>query len=1176
MSDPGENLPSIAQQGPPENTRNTPEAQKNQRLKWSVEDNAEVMWCHLYILEKTGTTSIKDVYNLWRQRNPIVRPELNANKLATQRRFIEKSKKLSEQCLNKIKNDVRACVEASRGCNETNENSQSASTEEGTHEESFSTTTGDQDISGQLDTTRDQPESRDEKEQEVNTLTNLKEKLFQILKETPCTNDTLEPLKKINEKEMPKKLFGQVNKVIGEVISEEERTTGEISLAFLRRVLYSGGLLVIRETSKETSNNSKKKNTRVEPPWKRRLMGKIEEHRRIISQLNEIKKGNQSNRLRRLRRELFERFQIHTDNDLSETLEKMKQKLQAKSARIARYEKRAKQFWQNKTFAENPGRLYNELRQKIEPPEVGPGKEEVEHFWKGIWESECEHNKEASWLQAEKEKYSESPMMEWSMITEVEVKKIISKTANWKAPGHDGIQNFWLKRFHVTHRYLALSFNKLIENPAQIPEWLTKGRTFLFPKNKQADEAKNYRPITCLSTTYKLLTGIIADRLHDHLTSSHMFPVEQRGCARNTYGTKDHLLLSKALVEDCKKHRKNLSLAWIDYKKAFDSIPHSWLLETLKIHRTPDILIEFLRSAMEQWDLDLSLKLKNNTILVKGVRIRRGIFQGDSLSPLLFCMALMPLSSLLNKMKAGYQMRSSKVKVNHLLYIDDLKLISKNDQELKEQLCTVKEFSNDIRMEFGLEKCAKASFIKGKIKSTENIILDDLSIQELDQGDFYKYLGIDEHDGIDYLRMKDKIRKEYFRRIRMILRTELNAKNKAIGITTLAVPVVSYSLGVIQWTKEELRKIDSKTRKLLTCHGLLHPRANVDRLNVPREEGGRGFTEIASLQKITKVGITNYLKIKKNEKLIGILYEHERSKIEKTLEELPESERIENTDQTKTDTERVKQTKKNAKKRIQEEKKNNWHEKKMHGQFLKEIEKSHIDTELTWKWLQKGDLKGETEALITSCQDQAIATNYYKAKILKTSADPKCRLCKVEPETIQHIMSACPILAKKEYLERHDAVASCLHWNVCKYYNLKVAEKWYEHMPAPVTESEKVTIIWNMQLQTDRYIQASKPDLIIKDRQLNTCLIIDVAVPSDYNLVQKEAEKISKYRDLEIEIKRMWKMKTKIIPAVIGATGAVAKSAVKHISEIPGKHNLVALQKTVLLKSAHIVRKVIG
>jgi len=88
-------------------------------------------------------------------------------------------------------------------------------------------------------------------------------------------------------------------------------------------------------------------------------------------------------------------------------------------------------------------------------------------------------------------------------------------------------------------------------------------------------------------------------------------------------------------------------------------------------------------------------------------------------------------------------------------------------------------------------------------------------------------------------------------------------------------------------------------------------------------------------------------------------------------------------------------------------------------------------------------------------------------------------------------------------------------------------------------------------------------------------MLIDVASSGDRNLIKKEAEKILKYKDLTIEIQRMWNVKTKVIPVIIGATGTISKSFRKYVSNIPGKHEVKELHKTTILGTAHILRKVL-
>jgi len=128
-------------------------------------------------------------------------------------------------------------------------------------------------------------------------------------------------------------------------------------------------------------------------------------------------------------------------------------------------------------------------------------------------------------------------------------------------------------------------------------------------------------------------------------------------------------------------------------------------------------------------------------------------------------------------------------------------------------------------------------------------------------------------------------------------------------------------------------------------------------------------------------------------------------------------------------------------------------------------------------------------------------------------------------------------------------------------------------VPKPVEKSQgcKVTILWNQQVQTDRTIHNNKPDIIIRDNEKGTCMIIDVAISGDRNVIKMEAEKILKYKDLTIEIQRMWNVKTKMIPVIIGATGTISKSFRKYVSNIPGKHKVKELQKSAILSTAHIL-----
>ena len=94
-----------------------------------------------------------------------------------------------------------------------------------------------------------------------------------------------------------------------------------------------------------------------------------------------------------------------------------------------------------------------------------------------------------------------------------------------------------------------------------------------------------------------------------------------------------------------------------------------------------------------------------------------------------------------------------------------------------------------------------------------------------------------------------------------------------------------------------------------------------------------------------------------------------------------------------------------------------------------------------------------------AAQDQAISKNYFKNKSLKQEIESKCRLCKQQEETTDHLTLGCPILVKNAYLMRHNKVCTHLHYSVCKALGTETTDKWYTHMPKPVCEEGDVTVL---------------------------------------------------------------------------------------------------------------------
>jgi hypothetical protein len=294
-------------------------------------------------------------------------------------------------------------------------------------------------------------------------------------------------------------------------------------------------------------------------------------------------------------------------------------------------------------------------------------------------------------------------------------------------------------------------------------------------------------------------------------------------------------------------------MMWIDYAKAYDSVPHSWIEESLNLYKVDPIIVRFILVLMKTWRTRMILPHANGSIETDEIKIETGIFQGDTFSPLLFCLTINPLSNILKRAQLGF--KTLKTSISHLLYMDDLKAFTKNKEDMTRCENLIKRFSKDIKMSFGIEKCAVLHIEKGKV--TDSPLLSD--IPNLDVEDSYKYLGVVEASEILHDEIKAKTTKEFIRRTRAILKSHLTTSNTTQAINGFALPILRYGFGIIRWTKTELTKLDRKVRKLLTATKFHHPKSNTHRLHISRKGGGRGVTSVLDCYEQECSGIAKYL-----------------------------------------------------------------------------------------------------------------------------------------------------------------------------------------------------------------------------------------------------------------------------------------------------------------------------
>ena len=243
-----------------------------------------------------------------------------------------------------------------------------------------------------------------------------------------------------------------------------------------------------------------------------------------------------------------------------------------------------------------------------------------------------------------------------------------------------------------------------------------------------------------------------------------------------------------------------------------------------------------------------------------------------------------------------------------------------------------------------------------------------------------------ECDRVKEQEMKGKFRNEYFRRAKFILKSKLNGRSKIMALNTWVVSILTYGAGILKWNKNDLQEIDRKTRKFMTMNKELHPRSDVERLYVSRKNGGTGLIGCENSMKSEENGLGWYVKNNIEPFLVAV----------KTSRAITHKETVDPKEFMKTK---------------EEQRKNEWASKRMHGQFARDMEDKDKNT---WRWMRNSDLKGCTKALICSAQEQSIHTNYIKCNIEKTAKSPLCRMCGTRNETISHIVSEFGKLAQKE------------------------------------------------------------------------------------------------------------------------------------------------------------------
>ena len=679
-----------------------------------------------------------------------------------------------------------------------------------------------------------------------------------------------------------------------------------------------------------------------------------------------------------------------------------------------------------------------------------------------------------------------------------------------------------------------------------------RGRTVLIPKKGCQGRPEQYRPITCLNTGYKLLTSVITILLRSHIESNSILPVEQKALRRQRRGCLDALLVDSMVCGEARCRKKSLSVAWIDYTKAYDRVPHEWILEVLKSIGAPQPLWQCISDLIPKWSSVFSVGTGRNAVKAT-LKYHRGLFQGDSLSPLLFCLCIAPLSCALNGLKTGFRSVEMGDTISHTLFMDDLKVYAASKKGLERTLSVVDRVSEAVGMQLGLQKCAVAHISKGRtIEGGDLSLSNDRVLRAAGRGNPYAYLGIKQVFEPDLAAIKKGLMDMYVLRLRRIWSSELNGRNKVQASNVWAVALFRYFFACLKWTRQDLVKLDRTTRRLIRKFRCHQYGAAVERVTLPRGRGGRGLASLVHIFEREVLSTVSYVCDVGDPQLKGVfrhwlflggqhrcnILQSAQAILEKYQMEVLLSE--EGARRPSGDRVAPRLLARLLKEAQMEALVDSLCQKKIHGCFYKQCQGEGWDTSGSHAWFLDGRLRGQTEGLVVAAQDGVIFTRAYRARVLKEkNISTSCRVCGSAVETLGHLLSRCHPYDWTLYKQRHDRVLYQVLLALCRKFKITIPDsmKWGASgwSGVGVLESSEVKMLLDVSTPTDRMITERRPDLVVFLYATRCAYILEVACAWDPLVVEREKEKRLKYAEYAADLATQWRgWRTSVHPLVVG------------------------------------------
>ena len=471
--------------------------------------------------------------------------------------------------------------------------------------------------------------------------------------------------------------------------------------------------------------------------------------------------------------------------------------------------------------------------------------------------------------------------------------------------------------------------------------------------------------------------------------------------------------------------------------------------------------------------------------------------------------------------------------------------------------------------------------------------MERMKTMDPDENEIYKFLGIEQADGIRTKAVYERVKEEVAKRMKMIVKTELNDENLIKAINIKVIPVAAYVMNICKFNVSELKELNQIIKRKLRGRSMLGRQASDERLYLKREKGGRGLKSMMDVYKETRLRVACYM-VKSTNRWIEAAWMRETMKEEnaivmesiKTMEEVGVRLRFEQ-DSIRLDEEVIE---------AEREYKATWRKVKISLQKATEAKRIEIyktkvqqsqfyqeQEEECHLWL-KQNLHGRKTSSIMTMLEQMVETRSWKAARGLTQ-DKRCRVCYERDETIEHLVAGCKVLANNEYLLRHNRALMIMAVAWAKEYELVSKDTvWYNERweRGTVMENDKGKLVWDFEFHLRKTTTARWPDLILEDKEKKKIWICDMACPQQRNIQAKRLDKLTKYRQLAYETReRRLGYEIMVVPLIIGTLGGGVKQIFSDMGKIFEDKNILnrticEMQKTVLMDSETTSRKVLS